>query len=94
MPLLEAPHYVIVLFGDGPFSPLAQRPLMDFVTRLDVVADEVELREAGRVLPPPIQGLGQRTAEAAVSTDNFELDVLGQAAEVHGRAGSRGRKPP
>ena len=94
MPLLKPPHYAIVLFRDGTFGPLPQCSLCDFVARLDVVADEVELGEAGRVFSPPIQGLGQWTAEAAVSSNNLELELLGQAAEVHGRAGPRERKPP
>ena len=32
VPLLEAPHDVVVLFGDGALGPLPQRPLGDTVS--------------------------------------------------------------
>ena len=59
MPLLEAPHDVVVLLGDGALGPLAQRPLVNFVARLDVVPDVIKLAQARCVGVSSSQRLGQ-----------------------------------
>ena len=43
VPLLEAPHDVVVLLGDGALGPLPQCSLGDLSCRLDVVPDVIEL---------------------------------------------------
>ena len=51
------------------------------VARLDVVPDVVELGEAGRVRPPPVQRARATAREAAVGGDDFPLDVLREPRE-------------
>ena len=93
VPLLEAPHEEVVLLRDGALGPLAQRPLRNFVARLDVVANIIELGQARAVGFSSAQRLGQETREAAVRGDDFPLDVLREPRErawpLHGR-GTRG----
>ena len=53
VPLLEAPHKkVVVLFGDWALGPLPQRPLVNFVARLDVVPNIIKLGQTRAVGPP------------------------------------------